>query len=303
MNTNVTDRIEKQVILNAPIERVWSAISTAEQFGAWFGVRFEGEFTRGAASVGEFTTAGQQGRRLFIRVVEMEAPNRLAFRWRPHASGRPLLETDEETTLVEFTLESRGDETLLRIVETGFEAIPEAERASNFRDNDAGWDEQMGNLAAYLAPVPDRIEKQTTMRAPIERVWRAVSDAREFGAWFGVDFGEGQFAPGTAIEGKITVPAEYAGTAFIVSVVEMLAPQLLSVRWHPYALDDATDYEAEPTTLIEFRLEPHGEGTRLTITESGFDNIPEDRRATAFRSNDEGWTIQAEQVRKYVDGK
>ncbi len=151
--------------------------------------------------------------------------------------------------------------------------------------------------------VTDRIEKQAIFNAPIERVWHAVTVAGEFGQWFGVDFGGEDFVPGEVIEGKITKPEEYAGMVFTVSVVEMRKPQLFSFRWHPYAVDEEHDYANEPSTLIEFALEPHGEGTKLTITESGFDAIPEERRAAAFRSNEEGWTIQAERVRQYVDGE
>ena len=148
----------------------------------------------------------------------------------------------------------------------------------------------------------DRIVKETTMRAPIERVWGAIADAHAFGEWFGVDFGASQFVPGSPIEAAITVPEEYAGTRFTISVVEMRAPRYFSFRWHPNAAGDSESLESEPSTLIEFVLDPEGEGTRLTIVESGFENIPEERRAEAFRSNEEGWAIQAARVREYVGG-
>ena len=148
----------------------------------------------------------------------------------------------------------------------------------------------------------DVIRKQVSMRAPIERVWRAISDAQEFGKWFGVDTTGQRFEAGKVASMKVTDPPEYAGMEFTVSVVEVVPPRLLSFRWHPGQPEPGEDLSAEPTTLIEFGLERDGDGTRLTITESGFEGIPEHRRAAAFRSNEEGWTVQAGRVREYVDG-
>lgn len=155
----------------------------------------------------------------------------------------------------------------------------------------------------------DRIEKKVVLRAPLERVWRALSDAREFGSWFGVAF-DGPFVAGAPLTGRM-VPTKadpevaklqkpYEGAKFEI-VVERIEPQkLFSFRWHPFAIDPKHDYSAEPTTLVVFELEAVAEGTRLTITESGFDGVPLARRAAAFRANDEGWTKQAELVEKYV---
>jgi uncharacterized protein YndB with AHSA1/START domain len=144
----------------------------------------------------------------------------------------------------------------------------------------------------------DRIEKRATLRAPVARVWRALTDAEEFGTWFRVHL-EGQFVEGQSIRGHITYPG-YEHLKFESQVVRMQPQQYFAFRWHPYAIDPAVDYSGEPTTLVEFRLEPSGDGTLLTVTESGFDQIPLARRAEAFRMNDGGWAEQMKNIAAHV---
>jgi len=144
----------------------------------------------------------------------------------------------------------------------------------------------------------DRIERTIVLRAPRARVWRALARAAEFGAWFGVAL-EGTFAPGAHLTGKLTVPDFEHLTMEIV--VEQVEPeQLLSYRWHPYAIEPDVDYSHEPTTLVEFHLAEVADGTQLTVVESGFDRIPLERRATAFRMNDQGWAQQLTNIERYV---
>jgi uncharacterized protein YndB with AHSA1/START domain len=155
----------------------------------------------------------------------------------------------------------------------------------------------------------DRIEKKTLLRAPLARVWRAVSDAREFGAWFGVDF-DGPFVAGQRLEGRITptkadpevakMQEPYAGKPFEIVVDRIEAPRLFSFRWHPFAVDPAHDYSAEPMTLVELELEEVPGGTQLTLRESGFDRLPPQRRAKAFEMNADGWAHQAKLIEKYL---
>src|SRR5262249_5250593 len=120
---------------------------------------------------------------------------------------------------------------------------------------------------------PDRIEKKIVLGAPRARVWRAVADAREFGAWFGVVL-EGPFTPGARVRGKIVKPPGYEHATCEVTVERGEPERLLSFRWRPYAIDPKVDYSAEPMTLVELRLQEVPEGTLLTLTESGFDGIP-----------------------------
>jgi len=144
----------------------------------------------------------------------------------------------------------------------------------------------------------DRIEKKILLRVPRSRVWRALTKAEEFGAWFRVKL-EGEFAVGKRIQGKITYPG-YEHLTMDVTVERMDEKRLFSFRWHPYAIDPKVDYSVEPTTLVEFQLEEVAEGTMLTVVESGFDQIPAERRAEAFRMNSQGWTAQMENIRRHV---
>jgi uncharacterized protein YndB with AHSA1/START domain len=145
------------------------------------------------------------------------------------------------------------------------------------------------------------IEKVSILRAPRSRVWRAIADSGEFGAWFGVKF-DRPFAPGAHMRGQITNPPEYAGTAFTFLVERVEPEHLFSYRWHPYAVDPAVDYSAEPMTLVEFRLDEVPEGTRLTVVESGFDQVPSARRAEALRMNSGGWEAQLANIERFVAG-
>jgi len=143
------------------------------------------------------------------------------------------------------------------------------------------------------------IEKQIELRAPRPRVWRALTDAAEFGTWFGVKL-EGSFEVGKPVRGQITHPG-YEHIVFEMIIERMDAPTLFAYRWHPYAVEPTVDYSNEPTTLVEFKLEDSDRGTRLTLVESGFDRIPPHRRAEAFRMNDQGWTQQMENIRRHVE--
>ena len=157
--------------------------------------------------------------------------------------------------------------------------------------------------------VPDYIEKKVTIGAAVSRVWRAISDANEFGAWFGMAF-DGPFVPGARVTGKIqptTVDADvaklqapHAGKEFEFTIERIEPPGLFSFRWHPLAVKPDADYAQEPTTLIQFELEEVEGGTQLTITESGFDQLPLQRRAEAFQANEGGWEHQTRLVAKYV---
>jgi uncharacterized protein YndB with AHSA1/START domain len=147
----------------------------------------------------------------------------------------------------------------------------------------------------------NRIEKRIELKAPVSRVWRALTDFREFGEWFRVKL-ENPFAPGKISRGNITHPG-YEHVQMEVMVQTMQPERVFSFTWHPYAVDPKIDYSKEPSTLVEFRLEKTATGTLLTLTESGFDKIPAHRRLEAFRKNDGGWTQQLKNVEAYVTPK
>ncbi|SMG21614.1 SRPBCC family protein [Paraburkholderia susongensis] len=145
----------------------------------------------------------------------------------------------------------------------------------------------------------DRIEKQILLNAPRSRVWRALSNAEEFGKWFGVNLTGKQFVAGQSVQGHITYPG-YEHLVMDVLVERVEPEHHLSWRWHPAAIDVSVDYTPEPTTLVEFDLSEVESGTLLRVVESGFDQLPLARRTEAFRMNDGGWTEQMGNIERYV---
>jgi uncharacterized protein YndB with AHSA1/START domain len=144
----------------------------------------------------------------------------------------------------------------------------------------------------------DRIERRVVIRASRSRVWKALTDAREFGTWFRVEL-EGDFVVGRRIEGKMTYPG-HEGAPFAATVVRMDRERCFAFRW-PADIESVQESD-QSDTLVEFLLEDAPEGTLLTVVESGFDRLPAARRLEAFRGNSEGWTIQVENVRRHVEG-
>jgi uncharacterized protein YndB with AHSA1/START domain len=155
----------------------------------------------------------------------------------------------------------------------------------------------------------DRIEKKILLRATRKRVWQALTDSTEFGSWFGVKL-DGPFAPQARRQGVIvptTVDADvakaqkaYEGKSFEIHVVQMEPERLFSFRWHPFAVEPSVDYGSEPMTLVAFVLEAQGNDTMLTVTESGFDQIPMARRAKAFHANEGGWSGVVKLIEKHL---
>jgi uncharacterized protein YndB with AHSA1/START domain len=155
----------------------------------------------------------------------------------------------------------------------------------------------------------DQIVKKVVLNAPRERVWQALTDSTCFGKWFGVAL-DGPFVPGVEARGSIvptSVDADvakhqeaYRGVPWRVMVERIEPMNLFSFRWHPYALDPGCDYSKEPTTLVTFELQDADDGILLTITESGFEQIPAARRVQALESNDIGWSHQTRLIQKYL---
>jgi len=140
----------------------------------------------------------------------------------------------------------------------------------------------------------DRIEKTVELKAPVSRVWKALTDYKEFGTWFRVQL-DGPFVPGGTSRGL------HDGLLFQVLVQKLEPERLFSFTWHPYAIEPGTDYSGEIPTLVEFTLEKTTTGTRLRVVESGFDKLPAHRRDIAFRGNEGGWTIQMQNIAQYLE--
>jgi uncharacterized protein YndB with AHSA1/START domain len=153
-------------------------------------------------------------------------------------------------------------------------------------------------MSTEAAKTANIIEKRIELKAAVARVWRALTDFREFGEWFHVRLEE-PFETGKVSRGKITWPG-YEHLVWEAVVQAMEPERLFSFTWHPYSVDQAVDYSKETPTLVEFRLEATAGGTLLKVTESGFEHVPEARRAEAFLRNDGGWTQQMKNIEAYV---
>ena len=147
----------------------------------------------------------------------------------------------------------------------------------------------------------DRIDKQIELKAPVSRVWRAITDSKEFGEWFGVKM-QDPFVAGKSARGNITYPG-YEHLVMEVTVVKVEPEKLFAFTWHPYAVDCKKDYSQETPTLVEFRLEKTATGTSLRVSESGFTKIPSERQLEAFRKNENGWEQQMTSIGRYVSEK
>ena len=151
MGTAVTDRIEKQVVLKAPRSRVWRALTTAEEFGTWFGAKLSGTFAPGARIRGPITHKDYDHLTLEFTVEEMVPERRFSWRWHPNAVDPAADYSKEPSTLVVFELDDApGGGTLLKVVETGFDGIPLARRMQAYRGNDEGWAAQMQSIARHV---------------------------------------------------------------------------------------------------------------------------------------------------------
>src|SRR5882724_7768996 len=155
----------------------------------------------------------------------------------------------------------------------------------------------------------DRIEKKILLHASRTCVWRAISDSKEFGTWFGMKF-DGPFVPGAVMRGVIVgtkvnaevakAQKEYQGMSGEIRIEQIEPERRFSFRWHPFAVERGVDYSAEPTTLVVFALEETPNGVLLTVTESGFEQIPLERRSKAFTANEQGWTMVLKLIEEYL---
>jgi uncharacterized protein YndB with AHSA1/START domain len=154
-------------------------------------------------------------------------------------------------------------------------------------------------MSASTAVSTDRIERQILLKAPRARVWQALADAQQFGTWFGMALQGQTFEPGKSVRANITACGHE--NLVLEMVIDEIKPEsLFSYRWHPYCVDPKIDYTKEPMTLVSFELSDAEGGTLLKLVESGFDALPADRVAEAFRMNDAGWNGQLKNIEKYV---
>jgi uncharacterized protein YndB with AHSA1/START domain len=300
-NKNPAFELELTRVIDAPRARVYEAWTQPEQMAQWFAPKpfqliiDKFDFRPG----GRFSMAMRDpnGKDLPFTGTYREIIPPAKLSWTGEFSSGP---SDQMSTVVTF--EEHGQKTKIHVRQTFHVMTPEIEQAT--RGAERGWTMTLNQLEAFCAPESgqnDRIEKRVELKAPTSRVWRALTDYREFGQWFGVKL-DGPFAPGQISRGQITYPG-YEHLKWEAVVKEMETERLFSFTWHPYAVDPARDYSSEKPTLVEFRLEKTKNGTLLTVTESGFNNIPSARRAEAFRMNNQGWTEQMKNIQNHFSAQ
>jgi uncharacterized protein YndB with AHSA1/START domain len=293
--------LELTHIINAPRTRVFEAWTKPEQMSQWFAPKpyqlmiNQMDFRPG----GRFSMAmrGPDGNDFPFTGVYREIVSPAKLVWSGEFSSGPA---DQVSTVVTF--EEEGPKTRVHVRQTFHIMTPEIEHAT--KGAKQGWTMTLDQLEAFCSQETGpsgRIEKRIELKAPVSRVWRALSDHRAFGEWFRVKL-EGPFVPGQVSRGQITYPG-YEHVKWEAVVKEVEPERLLSFTWHPYAIDPKIDYSQEAPTLVEFRLEETKKGTRLILTESGFDKVPSARRAEAFRMNDGGWTEQMKNIETYLAKK
>jgi uncharacterized protein YndB with AHSA1/START domain len=145
-----TDRIEKSIVLRAPRSRVWRALTDAQAFGEWFGIKFSGSFVPGARLQGQLQHKGYEHLTMEISIEQMEPERLFSWRWHPHAIDPQTDYSKEPTTLVVFELADAADGTLLTVVESGFDGIPLTRRMEAYRGNSDGWAQQMKAIESYV---------------------------------------------------------------------------------------------------------------------------------------------------------
>ncbi|MGH6737141.1 MAG: SRPBCC family protein [Methyloceanibacter sp.] len=145
-----TDRIEKEIEIKAPVSRVWKALTDYKEFGTWFRVNLEGPFVPGETARGNITYPGYEHLVMQVVVKKIEPERYFSFTWHPFAVDPEYNYSDEEPTLVEFTLTETETGTHVRVVESGFDKIPAHRRAEAFRGNEGGWAEQVRNIRDHV---------------------------------------------------------------------------------------------------------------------------------------------------------
>ena len=148
------NRIEKQIALNAPVSRVWRALTDHKEFGEWFRVKLDAPFVPGQTSTGYITWPGYEHLKWEAVVQDMEPDSYFSFTWHPYAIDPTVDYSGETPTLVEFRLESTATGTLLTVTESGFEDVAEYRHAEAFLRNDGGWAQQIKNIEEYVAKHP-----------------------------------------------------------------------------------------------------------------------------------------------------
>ena len=281
MPPSPSDRIEKQIILPAPRARVWQALTDSAQFGRWFGARFAEPFVLGQVARGQITYPGYQHLTLDILIETITPETKFAFRWHPHAVDTAVDYSTESMTLVTFTLEDAHAGTRLTVVESGFDGIPRDRRPKAFAMNSDGWNEQLGNIAQFVATAG--ILHDLPINRPPSEVYRGLVDPEGLNAWW---TNESAGQPTVGNEYRLQFGAEYDWRAVVTAAVPDRVIEWKITR----ALPDWVG------TTIRFVLEPTATGTRLQFAHTGWAEASDH-----FRQSSYCWALYLRVLTRYLE--
>ncbi len=288
--------IRQQVVLKAPREKVWEAISTPEGWNGWFGENAQGGFQLGDTMILDGIS--------YAVVVEMEAPSRFAYKWHPGEECAVDKYPESEMTTVRFLLEDHPEGTLLTLIETGFENIPEERRARCVTLNTDGWRWELGELQAYLEQgerhllASKEIVRERVYRTTPEKLWDLVATPEGLKKWW-VKEVEGEFKVGE----QAMLTFEYLGGEICgpLRVVESRRPEVFAFLSQPGAVTSTyEDFDESKATTTTFTITAVEEGAHLKVVESDFENVPEELRPSAQVGNSEGWTEVMNMIERAV---
>jgi uncharacterized protein YndB with AHSA1/START domain len=298
--TTVTNdnEIRCEMILKASPAKVWSALTTPEGWTGWFSHGVEGKFEVVEPLILDFGPYGE----VKAFVAEKEEQKAFAYKWHPGETDSNDTYLEEEMTTVRFTLEPEGEGTKLVMTETGFVKVPEHRRSRVMADNTGGWNHELAKIVPLVeqderqAKLPFDIYRDPFYSAPIQAVWNAIATADGLAGWF-VQEVEGSLTPGSMATFHFG-----NGISGPIQVLERIEPTLFSFKWHPGEDQGCTwdKYPESETTTVKFELSEKDGGTKVVITESGFDNIPEPRRSKALKGNKGGWSQVKQMIGDYL---
>lgn len=293
--------IRQEMVLRAPRATVWNALSSPEGWTGWFSQGVEGSFALGEILILDF---GKHGKGK-AKIVEFHAMDTFAYMWHPGGDGDAEERSDDEMTTVRFTLDDHADGTMLTMVESGFERVPDHRRKSALDDNTGGWRYELAELQTFVETgerqARDSIEiiKEESYGISRGRLWQLVATPEGLKSWFVEDV-EGDFAVGS-MPTLVFKP----GVSGPIKVLERKEEEMFAFLWHPGEEEGCTwdKYPEEEATTVKFVLTDVEGGSHLLMVESGFERIPQDRRTQAMHSNEGGWTWVMNKIGEVARGE
>ena len=292
------NEIRCELVLKAPIEKVFWALTTPEGWTGWFSQEVSGKFAVGEKLELDFGPYGMA----YAIVSEMDRPNVFAYKWHPGDGADIDGHPENEMTTVRFTLEAVPEGTKLLMQETGFGNLPEARRISALRDNSSGWGSELPKIVALVESdtrqpaLPYDIFRERVVEVPIQAAWNALATPEGLSSWF-LKSCDGDLEVGSIATFHFSI-----GVSGPVKIVERQEPNVLVWKWHPGEVDGCTwdKYPEDEATTVRFELSETDRGTMIIVMESGFANIPEPRRGTALGLNKKGLSTVMDWLRDYL---